>query len=167
MVIFIFSFGFGGEPIASRDGESLEGVGDEQRYYPYGGTRLTTGTIYTDKLFTGQRDTGLGIYDFHARFYSPKLGRFLSADSIVTGARNPQAYNRYSYTLNNPLRYIDPTGHWQDEGCGTGGPGGGTGCNLPPPPPCTGSQCNGGGSGGGGGGQGGGGGSDGDRKSVV
>jgi len=32
----------------------------EQRYYPYGETRISTGTIYTDKLFTGQRDMGLG-----------------------------------------------------------------------------------------------------------
>jgi len=84
----------------------------EQRYYPYGETRLTTGTIYTDKLFTGQRDMGLGIYDFNARMYDPKLGRFLSADTIVPGAGNPQAYNRYAYTLNNPLRYIDPSGHF-------------------------------------------------------
>jgi len=84
----------------------------EQKYFPYGETRVSTGTIYTDKLFTGQREiTGLGIYDFHARMYDPKLGRFLSADSIVPGAANPQAYNRYSYTLGNPLRYTDPTGH--------------------------------------------------------
>lgn len=36
-----------------------------QRYYPFGETRLTTGTIYTDKLFTGQREiVGLGISHF-------------------------------------------------------------------------------------------------------
>jgi len=29
----------------------------------------------------------------------------------VPGAGNPQAYNRYSYVLNNPIRYNDPTGH--------------------------------------------------------
>jgi len=83
----------------------------EQRYYPYGETRISTGTIYTDKLFTGQRDTGLGIYDYNARFYSPKLGRFLSADTIVPNPFNPQDLNRFSYVRNNPLRYIDPTGH--------------------------------------------------------
>ena len=54
---------------------------------------------------------GLGIYDYGARFYSPKLGRFLSADTIVPGVANPQALNRYSYVLGNPIRYNDPTGH--------------------------------------------------------
>jgi len=90
----------------------------EQRYYPFGETRVTTGTIYTDRLFTGQREmAGLGIYHFNARFYSPKLGRFLSADTIVPGYANPQSLNRFSYVRNNPLRYIDPTGHWEVDGC--------------------------------------------------
>ncbi len=83
-----------------------------QRYYPYGETRVTTGTMYTDKLFTGQREmAGLGIYDYGARFYSPKLGRFLSADTITLEYFNPQNLNRFSYATNNPLRYIDPSGH--------------------------------------------------------
>ena len=85
----------------------------EQRYYPYGETRVTSGTIYTDKLFTGQREmAGLGIYHYGARFYSPKLGRFLSADTIVPNLYNPQDLNRFSYVRNNPLRYTDPTGHY-------------------------------------------------------
>lgn len=84
----------------------------EARYYPYGETRLTTGSMYTDQLFTGQREmAGLGIYHYGARFYSPKLGRFLSADSIVPNAANPQDFNRYSYVRNNPMRYTDPSGH--------------------------------------------------------
>jgi hypothetical protein len=51
---------------------------------------------------------------------------------VVSDDANPQTLDRYSYVTNNPLRYADPTGHWADEGCGTGGSGG-TGCNLPPP----------------------------------
>jgi uncharacterized protein RhaS with RHS repeats len=52
----------------------------EDRFYPFGETRFTTGMMQTDKLFTGQREmAGLGIYNYGARFYSPKLGRFLSA----------------------------------------------------------------------------------------
>jgi hypothetical protein len=45
----------------------------EQRYYPFGKTRTTSGSMYTDKLYTGQRDTGLGIYYYNARFYSPYI----------------------------------------------------------------------------------------------
>jgi len=61
-------------------------IAGEDRFYPYGETRFTTGTMYTDKLFTGQREiTGLGIYHYGARFYSPKLGRFISPDTIVPG----------------------------------------------------------------------------------
>ena len=86
-------------------------TGGEQRYYPYGESRLT-GTMLTDKLFTGQREiTGLGIYHYGARFYSPKIGRFLSADTIVPNPFDPQSLNRFSYVLNNPLRYTDPSGH--------------------------------------------------------
>jgi RHS repeat-associated protein len=51
-----------------------------------------------------------GIYDFNARFYDPAIGRFLSADSIVPGAGNPQAFNRYSFVLNRPLNLVDPSG---------------------------------------------------------
>jgi hypothetical protein len=42
---------------------------------------------------------------------SPYINRFLSADTIVPGYGNPQNLNRYSYVLNNPLLYTDPTGH--------------------------------------------------------
>jgi len=90
----------------------------EQRYYPFGETRLTSGTIYTDKLFTGQREiAGLGIYHYQARFYSPKIGRFLSPDSVVPGYANPQSLNRFSYVYNAPLNYVDPTGHDADYFC--------------------------------------------------
>ncbi|MFC2005302.1 hypothetical protein ACFLUY_03660 [Chloroflexota bacterium] len=39
------------------------------------------------------------------------MGRFVSADTLVSGFNNPQAINRLSYVTNNPLKYIDPTGH--------------------------------------------------------
>ena len=39
------------------------------------------------------------------------LGRFISADTIVPGAGNPQAFNRYMYVLGNPLGMVDPSGH--------------------------------------------------------
>ena len=45
------------------------------------------------------------------RHLSQTLNRFLSADSIIPSPTNPQSYNRYTYTLNNPIKYSDPTGH--------------------------------------------------------
>jgi RHS repeat-associated protein len=83
----------------------------EMRYYAFGETRLSTGTMFTDRLYTGQRQIAeLGIYHFNARFYSPKLGRFLSADTLMSGFANPQSLNRFAYVANNPVRYTDPTG---------------------------------------------------------
>ncbi len=43
--------------------------------------------------------------------YDPMVGRFLSADPVLQAPENFQNYNRYSYCLNNPLKYTDPTGY--------------------------------------------------------
>ena len=48
---------------------------------------------------------------YNARFYDSQLGRFTSADSIIPESQGAQAYDRYAYVNNNPLRYTDPTGH--------------------------------------------------------
>ena len=58
-----------------------------------------------------QVEAGLGLYDYNARYYDPYLNRFVSADTIVPDSADPQALNRYSYVNNNPVRYVDPTGH--------------------------------------------------------
>lgn len=49
--------------------------------------------------------------DYKARFYSPALGRFLQPDTIIPDQFNPQSWNKYSYTFNNPIKYNDPSGH--------------------------------------------------------
>jgi RHS repeat-associated protein len=59
----------------------------------------------------GQRLDSTGLYYYGARYYDPIIGRFISADTIVPSPANPQSLNRYSYCLNNPLKYVDPTGH--------------------------------------------------------
>ncbi len=83
---------------------------DAATYYPFGSRRASDVTL-TDKLFTGQEADQTGLDFFEARYYDTSLGRFISSDSVVPGATNPQAFNRYAYTVNNPLKYIDPTGH--------------------------------------------------------
>jgi|CXWK01.1.fsa_nt_gi hypothetical protein len=47
----------------------------------------------------------------NARYYLPEIGRFISADTIVPNPANPQSYNRYSYGYNNPVKFVDPSGH--------------------------------------------------------
>lgn len=48
----------------------------------------------------------------NARYYRSYIYRMLTPDVIVPDAANPQSYNRYTYGLNNPVRYFDPTGHY-------------------------------------------------------
>jgi RHS repeat-associated protein len=86
-------------------------VGDT-RYDPFGETRETNGSLLTDRLFTDQREmTGLGLYHFGARFYSPELGRFIQPDTLVPDPGNPQSFNRFSYVNNNPINFTDPSGN--------------------------------------------------------
>ena len=120
----------GGARVAVRTGSSLNWImGDhlgstsvvtdangtlhsKQLYKPWGEMRFSSGTLPTDYKYTGQREEAAqGLYDYKARFYDPVLGRFLQADSIVPGAGNPSAWDRYAYVLNNPTRYTDPSGH--------------------------------------------------------
>jgi RHS repeat-associated protein len=78
-----------------------------------------TAASYPCRAQAGQREeSGLGsLYDYNARFYSPYLNRWLSPDTIVPDPANPQSLNRYAYTLNNPVKYTDPSGHcgWDKE----------------------------------------------------
>ncbi|NWF91117.1 MAG: RHS repeat-associated core domain-containing protein [Ignavibacteriaceae bacterium] len=86
----------------------------EQRYLPFGEIRTDVGTIaQTDFGFTGQRDLGsdLGLMDYKARFYSAYITQFSQPDTIVPDLYNPQSLNRYSYVLNQPVNFSDPSGH--------------------------------------------------------
>ncbi|QMU61549.1 MAG: hypothetical protein GKR92_07505 [Gammaproteobacteria bacterium] len=61
--------------------------------------------------FTGHEMLdAVGIIHMNGRVYDPTLGRFLSADPNVQAPKNMQSLNRYSYVLNNPLSYTDPSG---------------------------------------------------------
>ncbi len=67
---------------------------------------------------------GLGLYYDHARFYDPTLGRFVSADPVLGRLSNPQSLDRYVYSVDSPLRYLDPSGlYYGSGGCGWWEPG--------------------------------------------
>ena len=80
-------------------------------FYPFGAVRASSGTFPTDKLFTGQRTNNQVLYYYGARFYDTAVRMFISPDTIIPNPANPQSFNRYSYVLNNPLKYVDPDGH--------------------------------------------------------
>ena len=65
-----------------------------------------------DRGFTGHEHlTDFGLINMNGRLYDPILGRMLSPDVVIQDEQNSQAYNRYSYCFNNPLRYTDPSGY--------------------------------------------------------
>ncbi|WKZ20521.1 MAG: RHS repeat-associated core domain-containing protein [Candidatus Jettenia sp. CY-1] len=94
--------------ITGENGNSVQSM----YYYPYGEIH-TNGFDIARYKFTGQEyDAETELYYYNARYYDPKLARFVTADTIVPDLTNPQVLNRYSYVINNPLLYTDPTGHF-------------------------------------------------------
>jgi len=89
-------------------------------YYPFGREATPLIEDPVPMKFTGhERDlqstptNASDDYDYmHARFRSPLTGRFLSVDPVLGNSRNPQSWNRSSYTYGNPLKYVDPTGEY-------------------------------------------------------
>jgi RHS repeat-associated protein len=78
------------------------------------GDGLTCTSVYGWPLhFTGkERDFESGLDNFGARFDASSMGRFTSADpkQIRAHLLDPQSFNRYTYTRNNPLAFVDPDG---------------------------------------------------------
>ena len=70
-------------------------------------------TAITDRGYTGHEHMdAFNLINMNGRAYDAKLGQFLSPDPFVQAPENTQSYNRYSYCLNNPLKYTDPSGYY-------------------------------------------------------
>lgn len=54
----------------------------------------------------------VGLINMNGRVYDPVVGRFIQPDNYIQAPDVLQNYNRYSYVLNNPLKYTDPSGYW-------------------------------------------------------
>jgi RHS repeat-associated protein len=69
------------------------------------------------KFTQKERDDESGLDYFGARYYGSNQGRFTSPDPLLSFGRltEPASWNRYSYTLNNPLKFIDPSGLYEYE----------------------------------------------------
>lgn len=72
--------------------------------------------LFADRGFTGHEWLKyFNLYNMNGRLYDPLVGRFLSADVVIQDPSNTQNYNRYSYCLNNPLKYTDPSGYLMEK----------------------------------------------------
>ena len=92
---------------------SSGGILDDSDFYPYGGERVVTSSSGNYFKFSGkERDTESGLDNFGARYYGSNMGRFMTPDPKPASARlvDPQSWNRYAYTRNNPLKYVDRDG---------------------------------------------------------
>jgi RHS repeat-associated protein len=99
--------------VTDETGTVVEEIG----YLPFGSTLFRiayNGSTWESAYrFTGQElDSEYELYNYNARLYDPVMSRFISPDTIVPEPYNPQSLNRYSYCLNNPLKYVDPSGNY-------------------------------------------------------
>ncbi len=75
------------------------------------GTNLSSGIMF--RGYTGHEHLEwFGLINMNGRLYDPLLGRMLSPDNYVQDPISTQNFNRYSYVLNNPLKYVDPSGEF-------------------------------------------------------
>lgn len=80
----------------------------EQDYYPFG-LNVPIQQNAGNKYLYNQKELqdGLNQYDYGARFYDPVIARWTTPDPLAEFARRQSSYN---YALNNPIRFVDPTG---------------------------------------------------------
>ena len=93
-------------------GDTSEQICYDADFYPYGGENVFTNTCPQNYKFEGKERDETGNDNFGARYYSSQWGRFMSPDPDNAGASldSPQSWNAYSYVLNNPLAFTDPSG---------------------------------------------------------
>ena len=99
-----------GTPVAGTDAQGR--VKWRAHYQPWGGEvlgeRQPTGLRAG---YTGHReDAATGLTYMGARYYSPRLGRFMGVDPAGVREGSVHSFNRYAYANNNPYKYVDPDG---------------------------------------------------------
>jgi RHS repeat-associated protein len=108
--------------VTDATGRIVTYQGAEQRYSfdPWGRRRNALSWEYDDtptsflfdRGYTGHEHLdAFGLINMNGRVYDPVIARFLSPDPVLQSPSNGQNYNRYSYCLNNPLKYVDPSGY--------------------------------------------------------
>ena len=86
---------------------------------PFGKTTSTGPTNSNTWKCTGREDDGTTLYYYRARYYDPRLGRFISEDPIEFAGDD---FNLYGYVLNGPINWRDSSGLSRDTYAGAAAP---------------------------------------------
>ncbi len=89
---------------------STGALAEWHKYWPYGEDTNPAPPNQHLSFQTMERNDGVAQHFDHARTQQYALGRFLSPDRAGASPHAPQSWNRYAYTLGNPLKHIDPDG---------------------------------------------------------
>ena len=82
------------------------------RYDAYGNTTKSNNTLNNPYQYNAEyTDSSTGLQYLRARYYDSSQGRFTAKDTYLGTIPNPLSRNQYTYVENNPLNYIDPSGH--------------------------------------------------------
>ena len=84
------------------------------QYDDFGNTTITNGSDFDNEIcYTGQiYDKSSGLYYYNARYYEPENARFITQDTYRGEATQPDTLHLYAYCANNPINYVDPSGHF-------------------------------------------------------
>jgi RHS repeat-associated protein len=87
-------------------------ITDTYRYDAFGNITEKTGEATNPYTYAGYRyDKESDLYYLNARYYDAKIARFLTVDTYRGQVNDPLSLNLYTYCVNNPIQYYDPTGH--------------------------------------------------------
>jgi RHS repeat-associated protein len=78
-----------------------------QKHKPYGDQHTATGSHFESRGWIGEREEETELAYLNARYYDPEIGRFVSPDPL---RHRGQGLNRYSYSVNSPVSFSDPSG---------------------------------------------------------
>lgn len=90
---------------------SFDAWGKRRNHEDWSSMEFSLSASVDSRGFTGHEHMDLfGLINMNGRIYDPIIGRFVQPDPFVQNITDLQNYNRYSYVLNNPLSYTDPSG---------------------------------------------------------